>query len=130
MRTHLRWIPLFLYLGLLTWGSLASADTMRSLPRLGWDKALHALAYAGVCSMVLFALTGYRASVAKRYWGTLVFAILYGALMEVGQARMFRGRTPELYDILANTIGAGIYLIVFYFWETRWCRRDVPGTPI
>ena len=51
----------------------------------------------------------------------LIAAILYGILIEVLQYAMPFGRAAEIWDILANTIGAlfGCLLIKKYFSLTR-----------
>ena len=49
----------------------------------------------------------------KLQWITLAVTILYGALTEIMQAYIFRGRYGSLYDFLADVIGC--ILGVFFF---------------
>ena len=43
----------------------------------------------------------------KIMWLTFLFGTLTGALLEFGQYAMTMGRTFEMWDIVANTLGSG-----------------------
>ncbi len=68
------------------------------LPSTGWDKANHALAFAG---LAVLGLAAYLARAARVLAGLLAF----GALIEVLQS-LTGYRTAEWFDLLAD--GAGL----------------------
>lgn len=78
------------------------------------DKVAHFAAY--------FLLAGFapwfRGSSGQAL-ATLIFAVCYGAALELGQGAMSFGRTPDLMDALANTAGAAAGTGLRYLWETR-----------
>ena len=49
----------------------------------------------------------------KWYYAVLLFAICWGAMMEIFQFLMHMGRSFELYDILANSLGALIGIFIY-----------------
>ena len=51
----------------------------------------------------------------KWYYAVIFFAIGWGTMMEIFQFLMHMGRSFELYDILANSIGALIGVTI-YMW--------------
>jgi glycopeptide antibiotics resistance protein len=55
-------------------------------------------------------------------WGVLL-SISYGALVEVLQATIFIGRSGDIRDVLANSIGA---IIGLYFFR-KYGKRQVTG---
>lgn len=94
---------------------------------LGWDKAQHALAYAGL--MFWFRQVFYR------NWRWPAFLIALGITLEFLQG-FTGGRTPDIFDAIANAAGILIglvlaeSLVVFriehfeqFMWESR-CRGN------
>lgn len=51
----------------------------------------------------------------KSYIYPFGFSILWGALMELSQLLVFTYRTADLKDLLANTLGAFVGLILSFF---------------
>lgn len=64
------------------------------------DKAEHFIAYFALCSSLIIARGRYR------FWAAIAAAIMYGIMMEFAQGALAFGRTPSLYDAIANAIGA------------------------
>jgi VanZ family protein len=82
---------------LVVWGELSSGGSQIELAV--WDKALHFTAYFGLAGMVCLALNADRRVIAAT-----LGLILFGGVLEILQG--FTGRDPDLYDELANTLGA------------------------
>jgi len=107
-----RWsLPILLvYCIALTSGSLGNVS---SIPKLGSsfdDKIYHFLAYA-VLTFVLynFILTTF---VKSKILLSASIAIIYGIIIEALQSILTDFRTPDYYDVLANTIGVVIALVL------------------
>jgi VanZ family protein len=64
-----------------------------------WDKLLHYSAYFGLAGLATVALNARR----QALWAVLGLVIL-GGILEILQG--FTGRDPDIYDELANTLGA------------------------
>ena len=86
----------------IVWGSLISAGRLNSLeetlPFLAYDKLVHFGAYAG---LGLLSLLGFA---RPRGVYVALSMILLGGFVEFGQS-LSPGRTPDLTDALANTLG-------------------------
>jgi len=100
-----------LWAGIICWLSLTSTPPL--IPGvLGWDKLLHAVAYALLSILVAQYLHIYTQS-----WKTVFYAgclaILYGGLMEVLQLMMQTGRRAEWWDLVADIIGALAGCVIF-----------------
>ncbi len=79
------------------WGELTPNPP--HLEALVWDKVLHYIAYFGLAGLATVALNARRQAI----WAVLALVALGGAL-EILQG--FTGRDPDIYDELANTLGA------------------------
>lgn len=70
-----------------------------------WDKAEHALTWA--------ALTGFGLALwPHRRWRVAAFALAFGAAIEIAQASMDLGRTGDLRDLAADTVGVAAALLL------------------
>jgi len=79
------------------------------------DKVVHLFIFGTLSFLILF---GYRHKYAenkkkKLVWTSIVITILYGALTEILQYYVFIGRSGNIYDALADMIGAFIGWFVF-----------------
>ena len=81
----------------VAWGELTPNPP--SIMNLFWDKSLHFTAYFGLAGMATVALKARRQAI----WAVLGLVVL-GGLLEILQG--FTGRDPDIYDELANTLGA------------------------
>jgi len=100
-----RWsLPIVIvYLIALTIGSLGHVS---SVPTLGFsfdDKIYHFLAYA-VLTVLLFNYIRFTA-VKHKILVSAGIAFVYGIIIEVLQSTVTDFRTPDYYDVLANTAG-------------------------
>jgi len=82
---------------LVAWGELTPSPP--SFTAMVWDKILHFIAYFGLAGMATVALDARRRAV----WAVLGLIVL-GGVLEILQG--FTGRDPDIYDEIANTIGA------------------------
>jgi len=89
---------------------------------LGPDKIIH-IGIFGILTCLL--LRGFQ----KQYQfqrlrsNYIIFAIgigiVFGALTEVGQRYVFIGRSANIYDFLANTVGCLLGLVVYYILSRK-----------
>ena len=85
---------------------------------LGPDKIVHTLMYAVLAFSIIF---GYRDEYCQRpksyriklQWITLIISIAYGALTELLQLYLFRGRYGSFYDFIADVIGCVLGIFIF-----------------
>lgn len=100
---------LVIYVVALTYGSLSNVS---SIPELGSsfdDKIYHYLAYA----ILTFLIYNYLLCTSVKHKILLAsgIAVIYGIIIEVLQSVFTDFRTPDVYDVLANTAGV-IFAIV------------------
>jgi VanZ family protein len=65
------------------------------------DKLAHAGAYALMAMLAPWSQAGFKGA-----WAAMLTAILYGAALEVGQGLLAEERYPDVWDGLANAVGA------------------------
>jgi len=63
--------------------------------------------------------SGPRFSLKRSFWITLIFGTLTGVALEYGQLYLAQGRSFELADMVANTLGAIIGSESGYFYFLR-----------
>ena len=104
----------------LTLGSLIRPVKILQNPISNFDKLLPAGAYFGLTALWIFWVLFKRSSKTqttslKKSWqifaGISIIAVLYGVLMEVLQGTLTSYRTPDAWDILANTTGSVLALV-------------------
>ena len=108
------WLPVVVYMAAIF---VASADADPPLPERVSDKWMHLLAYAGLAVVVARAVAGglprrvtWRVALAA-----LSIAIGYAVTDELHQ--MFvPNRSADVYDLLADAIGAAAGLIACWAW--------------
>ncbi|MBU2950511.1 VanZ family protein [Tamlana agarivorans] len=84
--------------------------TLNDLPDVGvsfGDKIFHFLAY-GLLTMLWFATFFFNFNFKEKQaiWYALILAVSFGILIEVLQDTMTVSRALDVYDMVANTIGA------------------------
>lgn len=83
---------------LIAYLSLAPADGM---PEVRWsDKVNHFIAYLALSVPLAIAIG------RKNWIVAIALAAGYGAMMELAQGSLTTMRTPDLFDGIANTLGA------------------------
>lgn len=84
------------------------------------DKYVHFLFYLGFVTFwfLFFIRTKYVNSAKLK---SLIFAVSYGITIEVFQGIFTTTRTPDVFDVLANSIGAisGILMINLFYKNTK-----------
>ncbi|MFO7940158.1 MAG: VanZ family protein [Bacteroidales bacterium] len=99
---------------IIAYGSLASGEDLPNSSFLSIpysDKVIHALMYAGL-SIVLLAANN-RLAIKRNYLYTLFIATSYGAGMELLQMTLTETRQAEFLDIMANTLGVLVGILIF-----------------
>jgi len=113
-------VTAILYTIALTFGLLMHPIQIVDSPISNMDKLLHVGAYLGLTLLWIFWMLSRqfnkKRTAPKLLWKMIlwivVIAILYGVLMEILQGTLTSYRTPDPWDILANTIGSILALIV------------------
>ncbi|MDK2848205.1 MAG: hypothetical protein PWP34_1558 [Desulfuromonadales bacterium] len=80
---------------------------------LSWDKAQHALAYAGLTVLGGWALTP-RQGAAYAWRNAFLISVVYGTLLEGAQA-LGGHRVAQFADAMANAFGAGLIYVFRMF---------------
>jgi len=87
------------------------------------DKVVHLFIFGMLSFLILF---GYRQQYSgsnknKLVWIAIIVTIFYGALTEILQYYVFIGRSGNLYDALADAVGAvtGWWLFVLVFKKLK-----------
>lgn len=99
----------------------STASPIHFQPALpGEDKLLHAGLYGGLAFVVSMGLRrrGRPVGSAVQFWAPIIFAGLYGVSDEWHQS-FVPGRTPDFWDVCADTAGAVIVQLVLcrYVWH-------------
>ena len=92
------------------------------LDLLNFDKLVH----AGIFFvLVLLLIHGFRKQVTfpmlQKHAGifVFVFAVAYGGLMEVMQGALFKDRSPDINDFIANSFGCAVGWLLFNFFDRK-----------
>lgn len=100
----------------ILWLSLTPSPPTVELPFWGWDKAQHALAYAGLTLAAGGFFQHWRRSGRRAWEWAVVYALGWGGLMEIMQKVSGTGRVCEWGDLLADLVGAlGIYAAAWIY---------------
>lgn len=114
-RHRILWrVLLALLLAAITWLALAPAPP--KVASTGWDKANHALAFAALAFVGVWALWQ-----RPRQWLLLCVALLaYGGFIEIAQS-FTPTREADWHDVVAD--GVGITLGLLVAWPIAWLGR-------
>jgi VanZ family protein len=96
-----------------------------TLPKTGWftDIQLDKWVHIGLFAVLVFLFCSAFNSVSKKIWIVLVAAVAYGFIVEVVQKNWVSNRSFDLYDVLAETAGSIIGLVV-------WLRVNKKNKPL
>lgn len=106
---------------LIATSCLLPASTFREFSfdsLIGIDKIVHLSIYFGF--IVLWALVRPKLNAQTRYL-LLFIGIGYGILIEVLQAKMSLGRSYDIADIIANTVGC-----ILGLFSINFIRKNLP----
>lgn len=92
---------------------------LTNLPNTGIsfaDKIFHFLAYGLLMSLWYMAfLFSFNLKERKSILYALIFSVIFGIIIEILQDTMTDSRALDVYDILANTIGAVLVSLALLF---------------
>ena len=95
--------------------SLASSDTFEKIPTFNipnFDKIVHFCMYFGLMSVILFESRKSLKSTGSLFLIALI-PLCYGILMEILQSALTTSRTSSFYDVLANSFGILVSLLLW-----------------
>jgi VanZ family protein len=96
--------------------SLAPAHRLPQPPNIS-DKAEHFLAY------LLLSLWFAGIYPRSRYWIIAIGLCVMGVLIEFAQGAMRYGRQADILDVLANSTGILVALLLCWLWLGGWAQR-------
>ncbi len=73
------------------------------------DKLIHFCMYFGMAFWLFYSLINVR--LRYRYLVAFTISVMYGIFMEIMQDVMAIGRSMDVWDVVANTTGAAIFLL-------------------
>jgi VanZ family protein len=113
------WGPFLAALAVVFW--LSSMSSI-AIERYVWDKLLHAVGYAGLGLLALRAFHGgfKRLRVAPTLFAGMT-VILWGISDEIHQY-FVPGRDSSVLDVVADTVGFGIAVVLLALWQLRPVR--------
>jgi len=119
---NIYWLLSFFYMGLIFY--LSSYPVAIKVPSFFCsDKLVHIVEYGILASLIYVALK--KGNVTKHHVVALAFAIsfLYGVSDEIHQY-FVPGRQGDIFDVMANGIGALCFPLAFQYRNNRSRARD------
>jgi len=120
------WLPLWLCTGVVIKGSILSPSEIPSFLHRFNDKLIHGVEFL---LLYLSAVNAFRLakSAVFRHSGIMAFAycVLIAILTETAQ-RYVKGRSPDVYDLFADTVGMTAGLLLYglsRYWSYTHFRR-------
>lgn len=130
MKRKYYFIPTLLVTVAIIYLSLGRISTPRALPRIPHlDKVVHFVIYCGFAFVVGFDTLRYRKwahrALSRKLFFAWLVALLMGSLMEVLQALFTTYRSGHWGDMIANTLGAivGILLVRYIVYPLVTARQ-------
>lgn len=111
------WGPVLAYMGVLF--VLSAQSQLPAISTTISDKLVHSAAYLGLGLLTQRAFHGGKRSPRAAALGGLMLAVLYGITDEWHQS-FVPGRVAALSDVVANTLGAVLAMVV---WQLARGRR-------
>jgi VanZ family protein len=111
---------------------MMSTTPLPAAPMKNFDKLVHTIMFLGLSGVIFFDNTGYlRFPITKKriFWGTFVFPVAFGGIIELLQTCLTSTRKGDWYDFLFDVIGAflgwGIALLI-----NRWLEKKSNGNNV
>ncbi|OEK09716.1 hypothetical protein A8C32_10740 [Flavivirga aquatica] len=100
---------------------------LNNLPDVGvsfGDKIFHFLAYC-LLTLLWFSvfLLVFNLKKKKAIYFAVIFAIVFGIVIEVLQDTMTESRALDVYDVVANTMGALLASLVLWFKKKLYIKN-------
>ncbi|WP_083253202.1 VanZ family protein [Flavivirga aquatica] len=107
--------------------STVSLIRLNNLPDVGvsfGDKIFHFLAYC-LLTLLWFSvfLLVFNLKKKKAIYFAVIFAIVFGIVIEVLQDTMTESRALDVYDVVANTMGALLASLVLWFKKKLYIKN-------
>ncbi len=112
MARPFRFILLVFWALLVLWLSLDPSPPDPENDLLGWDKLQHAAAYALMTFLAGSAFYAFSGNFFRSWLAATGISIAYGGLIELLQGWCTAARSAEFGDLVADTIGAVVVLVV------------------
>lgn len=111
-------LPAIIWAGVIMWLSAAPSQTLPDFNIISQDKIGHFAVYGLMTLLSSWGLKRYQNQrlTILNLWAAAGVCAIYGGLMEVMQYTFFPGRTFDLVDMLANSIGCALCVLVFRKW--------------
>jgi len=90
-----------------------------------FDKVAHLGAYGVWSFLFLLAAQKTLGYCKQRMWQIVGLLILVGCGLEFGQYYMHEGRSFEVLDMLANTVGVMTGILIYYFFKKRFITSEM-----
>ncbi|APD06548.1 hypothetical protein UJ101_01018 [Flavobacteriaceae bacterium UJ101] len=100
-------VLLFITITVVTILSLMPLDNLEIKAPLGTDKIVHVIMYFSISTLALWSYANNSNHTMK----IIIVVILYSILIEILQEYMPLKRSGDIYDVIANSIGAILGLI-------------------
>lgn len=124
MKIILRWLPVLLWMGIIFYLSSQTEKNLKSLfPFLDQFDWGHYVAYFVLAALFFFAMNYPRKRLTKVV--IVILCLFYGVTDEFHQS-FVAGRTPDVFDLLNDTIGATLAMILALFWGRK---KKHPASP-
>lgn len=126
VRLSLRYALVVIYVGCIMALSLLPPQDFPKIPLFnGADKVIHILMYLifSILSSWALKMELHR----SRIWFIVSATIGWGILMEVFQLEMHFGRSFSWFDVLANTTGVAIGMIIYVVVTRNAFNRSLAG---
>lgn len=89
-----------------------------TIPVVKSDKVAHSIAYFTLAISWLYTI--YKNNqFQKLVWRVIIACFIYGTIIEILQAELTTYRTASGLDILANSIGIILAILVFHLFEKK-----------
>lgn len=107
---------------LITVASLISFNSVPKVKIIGNDKLVHFIFY--LVFVILWGLANKKTYFKIKYeWLIVLFAIVYGIVIEVLQGVLTQTRQADIYDALANSLGAVIGFFGLYCVKNKFFNK-------
>ena len=118
------WLAI-IWTGIVTYFCMIDSDDIPVLPN-NFDKLGHISFHFGITTL-WFLYFNYRKSnnqiIRKALLKAFLFSFTYGIIIEICQGVLTDSRTADIFDVMANTIGASLAVITILF-ITRTRKKE------
>lgn len=113
------WTMIILYL------TMTPSDSLVDYKVFQYDKLGHAAIFGGWTFLLGMSQLVYRNKTSAALWPIALTGVLFGALIEFMQYALPFGRSASWSDIIANTVGCVLALIVLFYIKKNIRSNEV-----